>query len=134
MTTAELWGSQDMANRVVVDPGASWSAVSSPKATAIPLRPNPAAVDAAGPDATLGRAHDARPQVLGNRSAIPTASTALRRLSPKRKQHGPTLATAKTVDHTGAPQSGVAAFEVFPGGRISVFGDTMSLGGSTHME
>ena len=36
----------------------------------------------------------------------------------------PTLATAKAVDDTGAPRSGVAAFEVFPGGRISVFGDT----------
>ena len=91
MKTAEakIWGSQDVANRVVVDPGASWSAVSPPKATAIPLRPNPAAVDAAGPDATLGRAHDARPQVLGNHYAIPTAPTALRRLSPEEETTRP---------------------------------------------
>ena len=31
------------------------------------------AVEAAGPDAALGRAHPARPQVLGNRSAVPTS-------------------------------------------------------------
>jgi len=43
----------------------------------------PDALDAAGPDATLGRAHNARPQVLGNRSAIPTASTARRYASPQ---------------------------------------------------
>jgi hypothetical protein len=40
-----------------------------------------------------------------------------------RKQTEPTLATANAVLDTGAPRSGVAAFEVFLSGRFWTFGE-----------
>ena len=96
----------------IVDPEPSWRVAP----TTIPPRPTepaqPDAVDAAGPAATLGRA--TRPQVLGNRCAIPTASTALRRTPPPLI----TLAHTEEVPDTCDPLPDVAGFEVFPAGRF----------------
>src|SRR5437762_8029010 len=82
---SEIRGSWDMPAVTIVDPEASWSVASAPAPDESRISTKPDAVDADGPDAALGRAHNARPQVLGNRFAIPTASTALRHASPRPK-------------------------------------------------
>jgi hypothetical protein len=75
---SEVRASWEMAAVTIDDPEPSWSVGLAPAHAQTPISDDPDAVDADGPDAALGRAHAARPQVLGNRLAIPTASTALR--------------------------------------------------------
>jgi hypothetical protein len=83
---ADIRGSWHLDETVVVDPGASWSVVFTAEHPQAEVVTDPDAVDAAGPDAALGRANDARPQVLGNRFAISTAPTAQRPASPFTKK------------------------------------------------
>lgn len=83
--THEIREAWDIDTVTIVDPGPSWSGVLATARAQSPINTDPDAVDAAGPDAALGRAHNARPQVLGNRLAIPTAPTALRPASRRTK-------------------------------------------------
>ena len=67
------WTSLDMDPLPIVAPGPSWRVAPGQWRSKRPEPQRRGVVDAAGPAAALGRAHGARPQVLGNRCAVPTS-------------------------------------------------------------